>query len=159
MNPRVLQRSHHLGRDHVARDPNDEQLAEAGVEDQLRRYPGIAAPTDSRVRLLTLREGGEDLLLNGREPRFATDETLVAGNQTRKCLLGRVLRRRVQAHRRCGRRVRRDVIGTSSFRVHLSPAARPRWRQHRSSSSASSPRRHVSPQRHLPQARPSAYAE
>ena len=91
MNSRVLQRPHHLGRDHIARDPNDEQLAEAGVEDQFRRYPGIAAPKNGRVRPLTPGEGGEDLLLNGREPRFAAHETLVAGNQTRKCLLGCVL--------------------------------------------------------------------
>ena len=95
MHSRVLQRPHHLGRDHIARDPNDEQLAEAGVEDQFRRHPGIAAPEDGRVRALTLGERGEDLLLNGREPRFASDETLVAGDQTRKRLVGRVRRRRV----------------------------------------------------------------
>jgi hypothetical protein len=95
MNSRVLQRPHHLGRDHIARDPNDEQLAEAGVEDQFRRHSGIAAPKNGRVRALTLAKGGEDLLLNGREPRFAPDETLVAGNEPRKRLLGRVRRRRV----------------------------------------------------------------
>ena len=100
MHSRVLQRPHHLGRDHVARDPNDEQLAEAGVEDQFRRHPGIAAPEDGRVRALALGERGEDLLLNGREARFASDETLVAGDQTRERLVGRVGGRRVHAHRR-----------------------------------------------------------
>ena len=50
--------------------------------------------------LLALGELGEDLLLHGREPRFAADEALVAGDEARQRLLERVRRRRVQAHPR-----------------------------------------------------------
>ena len=46
----------------------------------------------------------------------------------------------------------------STGRVHVSPAAPPRWWRCRSSSSASSPRRHALPHRHQPQAPRSARA-
>ncbi len=72
----------------IARDPDDEQLAETGIENQFGRHARIAAPDDGRVRMLTLGERGEQFLLNGRKPRFATDETLVAGDETRKRLVG-----------------------------------------------------------------------
>ena len=35
---RVLQRARDFRRDHVARETNHEQLAEAGIEDQFRRH-------------------------------------------------------------------------------------------------------------------------
>ena len=88
----VLQRPHHLGRNHIAGDPHDEQLAEARVEDQFRRHPGVAASEDGRIRALTLRERSEQLLLNRREPRFASDETRVARDETREGLIGRICR-------------------------------------------------------------------
>ena len=88
--PAYCKRPHHLGRDDIARDTNDEQLAETGVEDQFGRHAGIAASEDGRVRALTLGECGEDLLLHGRKARFAADEAVVAGDQARERLVGRV---------------------------------------------------------------------
>ena len=48
--------------------------------------------------------------------------------------------------------------GWRTRRVHVSPAALPRWWRRRSSSSSSSPRRHALPHRHQPQAPRSACA-
>ena len=53
-------------------------IPEAGVEDQLRRYPGITATQDRGIRMLTFEEFDEHLLLNGREARAAGDEALIA---------------------------------------------------------------------------------
>ena len=86
----VLQRAHDFSGDHVAGDADDEQLAEPRVEDQLGRHARVAAAEDRRVRLLALGELGENLLLHGREPRLAADETLVARDEARKRLIGRM---------------------------------------------------------------------
>ena len=52
------------------------------------------------------------------------------------------------------------IIASATFtcRVHVSPAAPPRWWRCRSSSSSSSHRRHALPRRHQPQAHPLARA-
>ena len=86
----VLQGAQDFGGDHVAGDPDDEQLAESRVEDQLGRHPRVAAAENGRVRLLAPSELGENLLLHGREPRLAADETLVARDEARKRLIGRM---------------------------------------------------------------------
>ena len=52
----VLERSGHLGREDVAGQPHDEELAEAGVEEQLRRHARVAAAEDGGVGVLLLRE-------------------------------------------------------------------------------------------------------
>ena len=84
----VLERARHLGRDHVPRHARDEQLAEAGVEHQLGRHARIATAHDGGVGPLLLRQAGEDLLANRREPRPAGDEALVALNEARQRIVG-----------------------------------------------------------------------
>jgi hypothetical protein len=52
----VLQGTHDFGRNHVAGDSYDKQLAETGVEYEFRRHSRIAAAKYRRVRTLRLRE-------------------------------------------------------------------------------------------------------
>jgi hypothetical protein len=59
----------------------EEQLAEAGVEDQLGRNTRIAAAKDRRVGVLAKRELREDFLLQLRGPGLAALEPLVAVDQ------------------------------------------------------------------------------
>ena len=83
----VLQRAHDLRGDHVAGHADDEQLAEAGVEDELRRDARVAAAEDGRVRLLSLRQVGKNLFLHGRKARFAAHEPLVPLDEPRQRLI------------------------------------------------------------------------
>ena len=55
--------AHHRRPDHVAGHADDEQLAEAGVEDEFGRHARVAAADDGGVRALTHRQLGQDLLL------------------------------------------------------------------------------------------------
>ena len=59
--------SHDCRTDDIAGDANHEQLAEAGVEDELRGNARIAAADDGGVGTLPLRELRQDFLLHGRE--------------------------------------------------------------------------------------------
>ncbi len=77
---------------------HDEQLAEAGVEDQFGRDARIAAAENGRVRTLARGETGQDLLLDGGEARLAAYESLVARDQTRQGLVCRVGRLLDDAH-------------------------------------------------------------
>jgi hypothetical protein len=86
----VLQRAHDLGRDHVARDAHDEQLAEVRVEQKLGRHARIAAADDGGVGLLLLGELGEDFLLYRREARAPVQEALISRLQTRQRLVRRI---------------------------------------------------------------------
>jgi hypothetical protein len=90
MHTGVLQRAHDLMRDDVARHTNDEQIAKARVEDQLRWHARIAASKNGRVGMLAAGELREDFLPDRREPRFAAHEALVAGDEPRERLVGRV---------------------------------------------------------------------
>lgn len=89
MHARVLQRAHHFGRDDVAGDAHDEELAEAGIEHQLRRHARVAAAEDGRVGTLALGELGQQLLLHGRETGTTANESLVSCDQARERFLGR----------------------------------------------------------------------
>src|SRR5687768_14525013 len=53
---RELDAAHLRRRDDVPRNANHEQVAEALVEHELSRHPGIGAPEDDRERLLLRRE-------------------------------------------------------------------------------------------------------
>ena len=67
---------------------NDEQLAEAGVKDQLRRHAGVAAAENRRVRVLSSCELREHFLLNRGEARLSAHETIVAGFQACQQFVG-----------------------------------------------------------------------
>jgi hypothetical protein len=54
----VLETSDHVGGDDVARDANDEEVAEALVEDELGRDSGIAAGENRGEWLLRMLEMG-----------------------------------------------------------------------------------------------------
>ena len=84
----VLQRPHHLRRDHIAGDADDEQLAETGIEHELGGNAGVAAADDRGVGTLSLGQFGEDLLLHGRKPRPSLNESLVAVGQPGQRLCG-----------------------------------------------------------------------
>jgi hypothetical protein len=71
MDSSVLQRSGDFRREQVAGDPDDEQLAEVGVEEQLRRHPRVAAADDSRERVLGPGQIRRHVLLDDRETRLA----------------------------------------------------------------------------------------
>ena len=77
----ILHRAHHLGRDDVPGHTHDEQLAEAGIENQLGRHARVAAADDGGEGALGFGELGQDLLLHRRKPRFATDEAFVARHE------------------------------------------------------------------------------
>ncbi len=79
----VLQRPQDLRGDDVTGHANDEEFPETGVEHQFRWDARIAAAENRRVRTLTLREFGEDLLLHGGEPCFALDEPLISSDEPR----------------------------------------------------------------------------
>src|SRR4029434_917434 len=66
MTARILQTPSDLRREHISRDANDEQLAEAGAEHQLARHSRVAATQDRRVVILRLARITEFLL----SPRF-----------------------------------------------------------------------------------------
>ena len=55
----VLEGASHFAGDHVARHAYDEQVAEAGIEHQLRGHAGITAAEDGGEGLLAARERGE----------------------------------------------------------------------------------------------------
>src|SRR4051812_11705917 len=114
MHAGILQRSEYLGRDHVARDADDEQFAAAGVENQFRRHARIAAAEDGRVWPLAPGERGEHFLLNGWEPRFALEEALVAGDQTLERFVGGVRGRWMCTHWL----IDRGATGRGSCRPH-----------------------------------------
>jgi hypothetical protein len=80
----VLEAAHDLGRHNIARDANDEQVAEAPIENQLRRYPRVAAAQDGRVGSLALGEIGENLLGPPRKARLTPQETGVPLHQARE---------------------------------------------------------------------------
>src|SRR4030095_5350336 len=73
MPPRILQTPSDFRRQDISRDADDEQLAESGVENQLRRYSGITATQDRRIGVLPLCEISEDLLLHRGKSRRACD--------------------------------------------------------------------------------------
>ena len=76
---RQLQAPATSGREDVARDPNDEEFAKAGVENQFGGNSRIAAAQNGGVGMLAFGEVGEDLLLHRGESRGAGEETLVSG--------------------------------------------------------------------------------
>ena len=78
MATRVLQASCDFRRNHVSRNADDEQFAEAGSENQLGRNPRIAATQNGRVGMLAFCEIGENFFLRGREMRRPGDESLIA---------------------------------------------------------------------------------
>jgi len=88
MAARVLQAPRDFRRYHISRDADDEQLAKAGVEDQLGRHPGVAATEDGGIRMLALKEICEDLLLHGRESRGPGDESFIARFESQQCFVG-----------------------------------------------------------------------
>jgi hypothetical protein len=93
---RILQRSGDRGAEHVARHPDDEQLAEAGIEDELRRHAAVAAAEDGGVGLLPPGQLGQHFLLQPRKVRIAAEEARVAALQA--------LQRLVCGASRCFRR-------------------------------------------------------
>ena len=88
MAARVLQAPRDFRRYHISRDADDEQLAKAGVEDQLGWHPGVAATEDGGIRMLALKEICEDLLLHGRESRGPGDESFIARFEAQQCFVG-----------------------------------------------------------------------
>ena len=88
MPARVLQAPRDFRREDISRDADDEQLAKAGVEDQLGRHPGVAATEDGGIRMLALKEICEDLLLHGGESRGPGDEPFIACFEAQQCFVG-----------------------------------------------------------------------
>lgn len=66
----------------------DEQLAKAGVEDQLGWHPGVAATENGGIRMLALKEICENLLLHGGESRGPGDESFIARFEAEQCFVG-----------------------------------------------------------------------
>jgi hypothetical protein len=79
MPPRVLQAPRDFRREDISRDADDEQVTQPGVENQLRRYPGITATQDRGMRMLPLGEFSENFLLHLGKPRRAGYEPRVPG--------------------------------------------------------------------------------
>ena len=73
-------------RDDVARDADDEEIAEALVEDELRRRPRIRAAEDGRERPLPR---GEARVPASNGLAFAGDEALIAFHQAVERVFGR----------------------------------------------------------------------
>jgi hypothetical protein len=88
MAARVLQAPRDFRRYHISRDADDEQLAKAGVEDQLGWHPGVAATEDGGIRMLALKEICEDLLLHGGQSRGPGDESFIARFEAQQCFVG-----------------------------------------------------------------------
>src|SRR5207302_522123 len=90
----VLDAADDLGRDDVARYPDDEEFPQARVEDELRRHARVAATHDRRVGALRTSKVGELFLAHDREARIATDEALVSRLQIAQDLVSgfRVIR-------------------------------------------------------------------
>ena len=84
---RVLQRAQDLRSEDVAGDAHDEELAEAGVEDQLGRHPAVAAAENGGEGLLAICERLKDFPRCGRKSRAAADEAGVALLQAPERLL------------------------------------------------------------------------
>src|SRR3954464_10262874 len=84
----VLKAALHFGRNDVTRNPYDEQITKARIEDQLWRDPGVAAPKDCGKWFLPLRQVGKRLPAYRREMRVTSHETLVSCNQPLKPLFG-----------------------------------------------------------------------
>ena len=78
---RILKAAAALGREDVAGDTHDEQGAEAGVEDQLRRNARVATAKDRSKGLLTAGEMDEDVLLRRRKAGLTLAEARIARNQ------------------------------------------------------------------------------
>ena len=83
----VLQRPLDCGAEDISCHAYDEQLAETGIEQELRRHPAVAAPEHGGIGLLALGEIPQDFLLHRREPCAAADEARIAFLQTREGLL------------------------------------------------------------------------
>ena len=77
----ILQCAHDFGRNYVARHAHDEQLSEARVEQEFRRYARVATADNGRIGALTLGQLSENLLLHGRESGLPVNEAFVARNE------------------------------------------------------------------------------
>ena len=88
MSARVLEASLHLGRHHVSSNADDEEFAKVSIEDQFGWNTGVATSQDGGEGMLSFGEIGECLFANGRKVRFASNKTLIAGDQSLKCLIG-----------------------------------------------------------------------
>ena len=89
MTARILQAARDLRREHISRDADDEQLAEAGIENQLRRYPRITATQDRGIGTLSLCEFSENFFLHRGKSRPAGDKPRVALFQALQGFVGR----------------------------------------------------------------------
>src|SRR3954471_20349538 len=96
MHTSVLQGPEYGRTQHVSRYTDHEQLAEAGVEDQLRRHSAVAASQDGGVGLLVLGEFSQHFFLHRREARAPVDEARVAVLQPLECLVRAVRGRHVR---------------------------------------------------------------
>ena len=85
---RILQRSSDFRREHVARDADDEQLSQAGIENPLGRHARVAATEDRRVGALGLGEIGEGLSSEGGAPSLAPEKPLIPFDQPPQRLIG-----------------------------------------------------------------------
>ena len=88
MPSRILQTSPNFRREDISRDADDEQLAKPGIENQLWRYPRIAATQDRRIGMLPLGKISEDLLLHGRKSRRPGDKSRIPRFQELQGVLG-----------------------------------------------------------------------
>ena len=89
MAARVLQAPYDFRRYHISRDPDDEQVTKAGIEDQLGWHAGVAATENGGIRMLALKEICEDLLLHGGESRGPGDKPRVPRFQALQGVAGR----------------------------------------------------------------------
>jgi hypothetical protein len=79
----VLQTARHFRRHDIPGDADDEQFTESRIENQFRRHSRIAATQDGRIRMLALREIGDDFPLDCRKSRVAGDESFPALRRSR----------------------------------------------------------------------------
>ena len=84
----ILQATRHLGRKDVSRDPHHEQLAEAGVEDPLRRHPRIAATQYRREGMLPPGQFGHGLARQAKEMSLSLQKSFVAVDQALEGFVG-----------------------------------------------------------------------
>src|SRR5262245_44761858 len=84
----VLQRAGDLLAQHVAGDADDEELAQARVEDPFGRHARVAAAEDGRPGLLAPGEVGEGLAAEGGGARLTPEEALVSVDEALQGLLG-----------------------------------------------------------------------
>src|SRR5688572_3851644 len=74
-------------RDDVSGDADDEQVAEALVEDDLRRHPGVRAPEDDREWFLLRRQAVAARRARERvRVPHGRDKATVPGFQTFECV-------------------------------------------------------------------------